>query len=223
MKAPAEQLAIDLPHGTALGRADFLVSECNRAALQWIERWPDWRAPALVLYGPPSCGKSHLAGLWLERAGGALVKGAALAQAAPDEIARSGAVALDNAEAAPEEALLHLYNCAVEAGAGLLVVARLAPAAWPLALPDLASRLRALPAVAIAAPDDALLAALLVKHFSDRQVMVAPAVIAFLVSRIERSFAAAARLADALDQAALRRGRPVTLPLARQVLVESAA
>lgn len=222
MKSPPEQLAIDLPHGTALGRADFLVSECNRAALQWIERWPDWRAPALVLYGPPSCGKSHLARLWLETAGGVLVAGGALAQAAPDELARGGGVAVDDAEDAPEEALLHLYNCVVEARAGLLIVARRAPAAWPVALPDLASRLRALPSVAIAAPDDALLAALLVKHFADRQVNVAPAVIAFLVSRIERSFVAVARAADALDNAALRLARPITLPLARQVLAEAA-
>src|SRR5712691_4744011 len=96
------QLAIDLPHRAALGRADFLVSDCNEAALGWIERWPDWPAPALVLHGPAGSGKSHLAGLWRERSGGVLIVGADLSRAEPNELARSRAVALDDATRAPE-------------------------------------------------------------------------------------------------------------------------
>lgn len=219
------QLAIDLPHRPALGRADFLVSECNASALQWIERWPDWPAPALVLHGPARSGKSHLAHLWRERSGALLVPGDALPRAEPpvelNELAGVRAVAVDDAEGAPERALLHLYNCCSEAGASLLVVAREAPARWPIALPDLASRLRAAPAIAIAPPDDALLGALLVKHFADRQVRVTPEVIGFLVRRMERSFAAAATLAERLDRRALGAGRPIGLALARLVLAEA--
>jgi chromosomal replication initiation ATPase DnaA len=151
------QLAIDLPHRPALGRADFLVSDCNAAALQWIERWPECPAPALVLYGPAGSGKSHLAALWRQRSGGVLVAGAELPGADLNELASRAAVALDDAVQAPERALLHLYNCCAEAGSFLLVVAREAPASWPIALPDLASRLRAVPSVAIAAPDDRVL------------------------------------------------------------------
>ncbi len=216
-----KQLAIDLPYLPALGRADFLVSACNAAALQWIERWPDWPAPALVLHGPARSGKSHLAHLWHERSGGMLVAGDALPRMAPDELAACRAVAVDDAEHAPEPALLHLYNCCCEAGASLLVVAREAPASWPMTLPDLASRLRAAPAVAIAAPDDALLAAVLVKHFADRQVQVAPGVIGFLVPRMERSFAACAAVAERLDRMALGAGRPITIALARLVLADA--
>ena len=214
------QLAIDLPHRPALGRADFLVSGCNEAALAWIDRWPDWPARALVLHGPARCGKSHLAELWRERSGGVQVTGDALGPLAPDEIARGGAVAVDDAERAPERALLHLYNCCVEFDASLLIVAAEAPGSWPLALPDLASRLRAAPSVAIASPDEALLGAVLVKHFADRQLRVAPGVIGFLVRRMERSFAAAAALADRLDRLALSAGRPVSIALARRVLAE---
>jgi chromosomal replication initiation ATPase DnaA len=215
------QLAIDLPHRPALGRADFLVSDCNKAALQWIERWPQWPPPALVLHGPAGSGKSHLAGLWRERSGGVLIAGEELAQADPNELASRRAVALDQAEGAPEQAMLHLYNCCRERGASLLVVARAAPASWPIALPDLASRLRAAPAVAIAAPDDRLLAAVLVKLFGDRQVRVAPGVIGFVVRRMERSFAAAGALAERLDRIALGAGRPITIALARQALAEA--
>src|SRR5260370_5227669 len=185
------QLAIDLPHRPAFGRADFLVSECNAAALDWIERWPDWTAPAqspgLVLHGPACSGKSHLAHLWQSRTGGVLIAGDALPGAEPAALAASRAVAVDDAERAPERALLHLYNCCNEVGASLLVVAREAPASWPIALPDLASRVRAAPAVAIAPPDDRLLAAVLVKLFADRQVLVTPGVIGFLLRRLERS------------------------------------
>lgn len=214
------QLAIDLPHRPALGRADFLVSASNAEALGWIERWPTWPGGALALYGPPRSGKSHLLQLWRERAGGVLVTGDPLSGFAPDRLARQGAVAVDEAERAPERALLHLCNCCREAGAGLLVVARQAPASWQLALPDLASRLRAMPAVAIAPPDDALLAAVLVKHFADRQVRVEPRVVAFLLRRMERSFAAAALVAERLDRMTLGSGRPIGLAQARQVLAE---
>jgi chromosomal replication initiation ATPase DnaA len=215
------QLAIDLPHRPAFGRADFLVSECNAAALGWIERWPQWPARTLVLHGPAGSGKSHLAHLWRERTGGVLILGDTLQPLEPDQVARSRAVALDDAADAPEEALLHLYNCCGESGASLLIVAREAPASWPVALPDLASRLRAAPAVAIALPDDALLAAVLVKHFADRQVRVAPGVIAFLVRRMERSFAAAGALAARLDRLSLGAGRPIGIALARVALAEA--
>ena len=215
------QLAIDLPYRPALGRADFLVSDCNAAALGWIERWPDWPGHALVLFGPEGCGKSHLAHLWCERAGARLVSGRELSEWEPRPI--SPAIAVDDADRASEIALLHLYNSYAEAGAGLLVVARNAPSAWPIALPDLASRLRAASAIGVAPPDDPLLAAVLVKHFADRQLRVAPAVIAYLVRRMERSFAAAAALAARLDRLALAEGRPIGLALARRALAEFGA
>ena len=212
------QLAIDLPYRPALGRADFLASDCNAAALGWIERWPVWPAHALVLYGPEGCGKSHLAHLWCERAGARLISGHELTDWQPQSIAPS--LAVDDADRASEIALLHLYNSCAEAGAGLLVVARLAPGAWPIALPDLASRLRAGAAIGVAPPDDALIAAVLVKHFADRQLRVMPTVIAYLVRRMERSFAEAAALAARLDRLALAEGRPIGLALARRALAE---
>ncbi|HEX6443331.1 MAG TPA: DNA replication protein [Stellaceae bacterium] len=218
-----EQLAIDLPYRPALGRADFLVSDCNADALQRIESWPAWAARALVLHGPPDSGKSHLTHLWCARSGGRSIAGAALAGHDPSALAAEPAVAIDDAERADERLLLHLFNCCAESGAGLLVVARQPPAVWPISLPDLASRLRSAQAVGIGAPDDTLLAAVLVKHFSDRQLPAKPGVIAYLVQRMERSFAAAAALAATLDRRALSAHRPVGLALARQALAELAA
>jgi chromosomal replication initiation ATPase DnaA len=215
------QLGLDLPHRPALGRADFLVSDCNAAALGWVERWPDWPSHALVLHGPEGCGKSHLAHLWCERAGARLISGRELTEW--EALSISPGVAVDDSDRASETALLHLYNSCAETSASLLVVTRSAPSAWPIALPDLASRLRAAPAIEVVPPDDALLAAVFVKHFADRQLRVMPAVIAYLVRRMERSFAAAAALSARLDQLALAEGRPIGLALTRRVLAEFGA
>jgi chromosomal replication initiation ATPase DnaA len=214
-----KQQALDLPVEPRYGRADFLVSDSNRAAFEWVERWPDWPTHALVLYGPPGSGKTHLAQLWRERAGATLIAGDALTR--PDE--PSGAVALDNAERAAERPLLHLYNLCREQKRGLLLTMAAPPAALPIALADLASRLRSLPAAGIAPPDDELLAAVLLKHFADRGIKVAPGLVAYLVPRIERSFAGAASLAAALDRRALAAGKPVTVKLARTMLAELSA
>jgi chromosomal replication initiation ATPase DnaA len=208
------------PFSPAFGRADFLVSNCNAAALARVESWPDGPSRALVLYGPGGSGKSHLAHLWRERTGAMLIPGDALTSHDPSTLAALPAIAIDDAERADEPALLHLFNCCREAGAGLLIVARQAPGSWPMSLADLASRLRATDAIGIGPPDDALLAAMLVKHFADRQRWVDPEVIAYLVPRMERSFAAAAVLAARLDGLASSAKRRIGLGLARQALAQ---
>ena len=217
------QLVLDLGHRPAHGRADFLIARCNRAALGWLDRWPDWPAPGLVLYGPPGAGKSHLAAVWQARSGARLLEAASLDADSPARY-RGPALVIEGLEAlADERALLHLYNLATERGAHMLLTAQLPPARWPLALPDLASRMRALPAVALEAPDDALLAAVMIKLFADRQVEVGAALPAYLVARIERSLGAVRSLVAALDDAALAERRPITVPLARRVLDRLAA
>ena len=212
----SEQLLLGFEHRAASGIEDFMPAPGNRDALAWLARWPDWPAPALVLYGPPGCGKSHLARIWAARSGAGLLDPAALPEAALEP---PRAALLDPAEPLGDEvALLQLYNRLREQGGHLLLVARRPAAAWRIGLPDLASRLRAAPAVAIGAPDDALLAALLVKLCDDRQLAVSDGVIGYLVRHMERSFAAARAVVEALDRHSLRDRRPVTVALARAVL-----
>jgi len=212
-----KQRAFYLPVETGFDRGDYLVSDCNRAAFDWIERWPQWPMRALVLHGASGSGKTHLAHLWCQRSGATLVAGTAIGGGEP---AGGAAMAIDDADLAAEEPLLHLYNGAIEAGASLLLTMQSPPASLPIALPDLASRLRALPVAGIAPPDDELLGAVLFKHFADRQILVRPEVIAYLVARIERSFAAAASVAARLDAEAFSAKRPITVKLARAVLAE---
>ena len=217
-----DQLALAFEHRPALGAEDFWVAPSNADAVAWIDRWRAWARPALVLYGPPGCGKTHLGHVFLAATGGAGIAGVDIAAADPALLAEAPAVLVEDADrisgAPAERALLHVYNLIGEAQGRLLLTARSAPARWPFELPDLASRLRAVSTVAIAAPDESLIGALLVKLFADRHVKVDPAVVAFLVARMERSFETARQLAAALDTAALAEGRAITVPLAKAAL-----
>jgi chromosomal replication initiation ATPase DnaA len=219
-----KQLSLDLGPVAAYGRADFFASEANAAALARIESWPEWRFPVLIVHGSAGAGKTHLAHIWCERAGAALVAGDALGSPqVAAMLSEGGAMAVDGADRAPEAALLHLYNACVEMRGGLLLTSRRSATDWQPALADLASRLRATPAVAIDPPDDALLAAVLAKHFADRQLRVGSEVVGYLLRHMERSLAAVAAIAAALDQAALDRHRAVTTRLAANVLDRLAA
>jgi len=218
------QLPLDLGHRASFGGDDFLVAPCNEAAVAWLDRWPDWPGPGLALWGPAGCGKSHLAHVFQARSGARLIEPLALAEAELSGLAEgNGEVALDGAPPVDERALLHLYNLLAERQGHLLILSREAPARWGVRLPDLASRLAAMPAVRIDPPDEVLVEGLLVKLFADRQLAVQPEVVAYLVRRMERSFEAVRRTVARLDRESLARRRPVTLPLAREIVESESA
>jgi chromosomal replication initiation ATPase DnaA len=214
------QLALDLKLEPSFARADFLEGTSNAEALAMIEKWPDWPAPHVALVGPTGSGKSHLAAIFAARAGARIVSAATLTtEDVPEALATGVAVVEDlDPDTFDPVAIFHLFNLAGERGANLLLTARRQPAGWLLDLKDLRSRLRAVPAVEIGPPDDALLRALLVKHFADRQVTPDEALIGFLVARMERSFEGALALVDHLDREALRLKRPLTRALAAELM-----
>ena len=214
------QLTLDLDHAESYARDDFLGGPSNAAALTLIDSWPDWPNRIVALIGPEGSGKSHLASIWAEQAGARSVAARALLDAdVPAALATGALVVEDAAEAEFDEtAMFHLLNLAREEGAFVLLTARTAPAAWTIRTPDLASRLKALPVVALAPPDDALLRAVLVKLFADRQLGVDEQLIGYVATRIGRSFADAQAAVATLDQEAMRRKRPLTRALAAEVL-----
>jgi chromosomal replication initiation ATPase DnaA len=218
--APPRQLALALGHAESLAREDFLSGPSNAAALALIESWPDWTNRAIILIGPEGCGKSHLAAIWAQSAGARLVAARALDHAMVPTALATGALVVEDlaAGAFDERALFHLLNLAREDEAFLLLTARTAPAGWSLGLRDLSSRLKSLPVVAMAPPDDALFRAVLVKLFTDRQITVDDSLIGYLAVRIERSFAAARHVVQRLDREALQRKRPLSRALAAEIL-----
>ncbi|MDP2409457.1 MAG: DnaA/Hda family protein [Pseudolabrys sp.] len=216
------QLVLALDHAVSFAREDFLSGPSNVTALSLIERWPDWPNRTMVMVGPQGAGKSHLAAIWAEASGARVLSAKRLADTDLPAAFATGALVVEDLEPAglDERALFHLINMAREEAAYVLLTARTAPAAFPVGIRDLASRLRALPSVALAPPDDALLRAVIVKLAADRQIGVDDALVNYLANRIERSFAAAYAAVARLDEEAMRQHRPVTRALAAELFRE---
>jgi DnaA regulatory inactivator Hda len=219
-----EQLPFDLGHRHAYEREDFWVSGSNREAVAWLDKWPDWPAAALILFGPPASGKTHLLQVWKKEAAAREISPQELRALPAHDIAGAAkAVMIDDVlqvigRRDYEEALFHLYNLLRERGGHLLLTAERPVVEWPFSLPDLKSRLLAAPAVAVGSPDDELMAIVLTKLFSDRQIFVPQEVVQFILARIERSFLALRQVVDKIDRKALAEKRPVTIPLVREII-----
>jgi chromosomal replication initiation ATPase DnaA len=214
------QLAFALPHAESFTREDFLEGPANAAGLALIDSWPDWPNRIMLLVGPEGSGKSHLASIWAVQAGARSTAAHTLtADAVPNALA-TGALVVEDLRSSDvdERALFHLLNLAREEGAFVLMTARTPPSAFQIELRDLRSRLRALPMVSLLPPDDHLCRALVVKFCADRQLAVDEAVVGYLSTRSERSYAALRKAVELLDTEALRLGRPVTRALAAELL-----
>jgi chromosomal replication initiation ATPase DnaA len=218
----ARQLALDLAHAESFRRDDFLTDPSNETALALVEAWPVWPDRVAAIVGPPGSGKSHLAAIWAERAGARIVDAASLDGAEVPRALVTGALVLEDLAPAriDEPALFHLLNLVREEGAFVLITATRRLDLEGYAIADLASRLRAVPVVSLAPAGDALVAAVLVKQFADRQLTLDEDTVAYLLPRIERSLAAARAIASELDRTALSRGRRITRALAAEVLRE---
>jgi chromosomal replication initiation ATPase DnaA len=214
------QLAFVLPHAESLTRDNFLEGPANTAGLALIDAWPEWPSRTALLAGPEGSGKSHLAAIWAEAAGARSTTAHALTAANVPAALATGALVVEDLKPADldERALFHLLNLAREDQAYVLITARAPPASFEIELRDLRSRLRALPVVSLREPDDQLFRALIVKFCADRQLAVDESVVGYLVTRIERSYAAVRQAVELLDREALSLGRPVTRALAAEVL-----
>ncbi|PRY79726.1 DnaA protein [Yoonia maritima] len=214
----ADQLTFNWPTGVALGPNDFFVSGANAQAFAMLTAPQSWPDRKLVVVGPKGCGKSHLARIFQFQTDALTVDAGSLA---PDFQTDAKFVIVEDMEILPqasEEAMFHLHNHLRNTGGTLLMTAQTAPTRWSIALPDLASRMQATTVTQIDNPDDALLSALIMKLFADRQMMPKPALVQYLMTRIERSFAAAADIVNQLDDAALTSGRKINKALAADLL-----
>ena len=224
MTEAPKQLTLELPLEPRFGREDFLVSPSNERAYALIERWPDWPDTILLLEGPKGSGKSHLAAIWAAQSHGWTVDAFEVGTDRVPHLVSNGALVIEDLHSAggDEPALFHLLNLARERRAYVLITTAFAVGELPIRTPDLKSRLRLAPSVSLDPPDDALLRAVLVKLFVDRQLVVDTTVVDFLALRIERSLAAAAEAVAAIDREALSRGRRITRPMAAELVGRAA-
>jgi chromosomal replication initiation ATPase DnaA len=213
------QIPLDLVLPARLGLDDFLVAPSNAAIFAAVTAWPHWPDRMLLLVGPEGAGKSHLASIWAEQSGAAILAGGMLAAVSIEAAATRHAVIDDADQVGTQEAhLFHILNTLREHGRSALLTARRAPDAWGLRTPDLLSRLRLAPMLRPDAPDDALVRAVLVKLLTDRQLVVDTPVVDYLASRMERSIEAARQVVAALDRTSLAAGRRITRAVAAEAL-----
>lgn len=216
--AKAAQLPLPLETKPALGREDFIIGAGNAEAVAFIDLYPDWPAPAAALHGPAGSGKSHLATIWAEKAKARTIEARSLIESSDERAPLLGPLVVENVDdefsSASEPALFALLN----AGHPLLLTARRHPALWRVELPDLRSRLKAMLAFSMWAPDDQLLARLAQKLFSDRQLQASDAVIHQIIVALERSPAALRDFVARADSKALAEKKPITLGLVRNLL-----
>lgn len=213
MTAPIDQMRLPLQSDLPDGAEGFVVSDCNRAAVEAVADWPNLIGGVMAICGPAGCGKSRLGQIWAERVGAVAIHGGEAAVIDPMEL-EGRPVLLDRAMDADDETLFHLINLAQAPGGAMLMLSRPAPSAWEATLPDLRSRLNAVISIPMEAPDDLVLAAMLEARFAERGIRPPKDVIPYLVRRIDRSAEAAAAIVERLD--ALH--RPVTRALAREAL-----
>ena len=224
-----KQLPLDLGHRPAQDREDFLVAPSNQMAVSFIDSWPEWPAPLLVLQGAAASGKTHLTKVWTNHVQAVSIDPAQLLKMNASEIAEQGEhLAIDGldpwlGDREAETTLFHLYNIIKEEQRTMLIAMRMAPTGTDFAIKDLASRFRAAPVAAIEEPDDSLLSAILVKLFIDRQIQVDADAITYLLPRIERTFSAVRDVVKNADRLAMSKKRPVSIPLLRDVLADMQA
>ena len=215
------QLPLDLKSEPSHERDDLVVGPSNALAVAAVDSWPAWPHPVMLIVGPPGSGKTHLARIWARHA-----QARALAPEACEPVggADFAVLAEDIDRAGFDESVLFAQLNAARLGDGfVLATARSRPDETGVRMPDLLSRLRAATVLELAAPDEGLVAAVLVKLSADRQIALDPRLASYAAMRMERSLAAAADMVERLDFAALAARERFTRSLVRRILLDMAA
>jgi chromosomal replication initiation ATPase DnaA len=220
-------MALDLSYDPGFAEDDFIQGKANKSAFKALKGWGEWHSKSALLIGPEGAGKSHLASIWALNAGAPIITVSQLDDALLASLPHGFRLCLDGVDASlsddQQTALFHLINLLKSRGDGLLLTSRQHPNDWIVDLPDLRSRLRAIPAIELEQPDEGLLAQLLVKLFADRQLDIGPDIIGYILMRMERSGKFAHRLVQAVDREALAQQARITKPLVSRVLNELSA
>jgi chromosomal replication initiation ATPase DnaA len=203
----------------------LVVTEANRDAARLLTDWRAWPNGALALTGPKGAGKTHLALAWALEAGARQVSPTAV----PDDAAAifqeaDGRLFIDDLDGLRDEGMLwRVLDLARTRSGAVLLVAGAPPAAWPVAIPDLRSRLNALPVARLGEPDEALMEVVLRRICREQFIQLSDDAAQYLARRLPRTFAAARHMAAALDASLTRGARPISRRAAEKALEKARA
>ncbi|MDF2964854.1 MAG: hda [Rickettsiaceae bacterium] len=217
-----QQLLLDFPHNKQYFKEDFITTEANQIAYDYITNWPEnWGVNpykyAIIISGPAGCGKTHLAHIWQRESKAYFIS--------PNEdlsvkLSHYESFILEDIDNKiwDETYLFHIFNQLHEAKKYALFTTQLRPVEISFILADLKSRLNSLFSLNITCPSDELMKIMLLKHFSERELKVSLDVVNYLASRIPRTFSEVTNIVDLLDKTALLQKRNITIPLVKDVL-----
>lgn len=196
-----KQIPLDLTPAPDFTYETFIEAPSNMGALSTLRAWPAWPAPAMLLLGPEGTGKTHLGEAWL---------------------ARSGGVFLDDAQTRAEGTLFGYINRALRGEIpGLLLTSRTPPSGWGVCLPDLNSRLSAMPKIELFEPDDDSLHPITRALFKRRGREVSREVVDYLLKYTDRSIPALTDTIRQIDEAASSAKADVTRPFMAKLVRET--
>ena len=215
-----QQLFFKFPLKPAYLSEDFFVSPANNNAFNYVNQWPNWNngiySKMLILHGELGSGKTHLAHIWQNLSNARILNQQDCYNL--HSLVSNSALILEDISSMDEELLLHLVNFAHENQQYLLLTSDCSPQKLSFDLPDLRSRILAIPDISINAPDQELLKAVLLKHLYDRQLKINPAALEYIILRIDRSFSKLLQFIEELDQMSNISKRAVTVPLIKKAL-----
>jgi len=223
----SQQLPFDLGSNLAYERDDFWVSKANEAAVSWIDRWPDWSSSAIIIFGEPASGKTHLSQVWKGQSNAIEIKVKEIKNIQIEKFIKdSENIIIENigdiiGDLESEKIIFHIYNNIKERGGYLLLTSQQPIKNYNFKLADLESRFMSLPIAALTPPDEDLMAVILTKVFSDRQIFVSQKVVNFIVLRLDRSFLAIRDIVKKIDHLSLIEKRSITIPLVKKVIDKS--
>ncbi|WP_369027120.1 ATPase [Qipengyuania sp. RANM35] len=189
------QIALPLSLSGSGETGVIVVGSGNRAVADALAAPETWPYRTAVLMGPSRSGKSLMA-RWFEKSG--------LGDA------------IDGADGLLQDEIFHRWNRAQESGTPLLLVVN--GERWDITLPDLASRMGAALQLEIQPPDDEMAADLMLALAAQRGLALGEGAPAYLVPRMERSYAAIERVVGEIDRLSLERMAPATLSIWRDAL-----
>jgi chromosomal replication initiation ATPase DnaA len=206
------QLPLDLDATDRWSRDNFVADAALNAVLDIVLKPQGWIAPHLVLLGAEGSGKSHVGHMFATGNDGIFLSAAETFSLEVGALEERPYI-IDDAEAASQPVLFHLSNHATRTGQPLLLLTTTQPRAWPIEVPDLASRLYAMRVVTIPEPDESLLRDILMRLFARRAISPSPDAVDYVMLRIDRSVGAVQKTVTELEYYA--GGRPFNRALAR--------